>query len=111
MQEVKNKILELREKINDHNYNYYVVDNPIISDIEYDTLLRELDQLEKQYPDLISPGSPTQRVGATPLSSFKSFENFLIINSFRVDIFPQKSTSYGNQHSQTCRKYSALSSV
>ena len=55
MQEVKNKILELREKINDHNYNYYVVDNPVISDIEYDTLLRELDQLEKQYPDLISP--------------------------------------------------------
>ena len=49
MQEVKNKILELREKINDHNYNYYVVDNPVISDIEYDTLLRELDQLEKQY--------------------------------------------------------------
>ena len=75
MQEVKNKILELREKINDHNYNYYVVDNPLISDIEYDTLLRELDQLEKQYPDLISPDSPTQRVGATPLSSFKSFEH------------------------------------
>ena len=49
MQEVKNKILELREKINDHNYNYYVVDNPLISDIEYDTLLRELDQLETTY--------------------------------------------------------------
>ena len=70
MQEAKNKILELREKINDHNYNYYVVDNPLISDVEYDTLLRELDQLERQYPDLISPDSPTQRVGATPLSSF-----------------------------------------
>ena len=75
MQEAKNKILELREKISDHNYNYYVVDNPLISDVEYDTLLRELDQLEKQYPDLISPDSPTQRVGATPLSSFKSFEH------------------------------------
>ena len=71
----KNKINALRKKIDDHNYHYYVLDNPIISDYEYDNLLRNLQDLEKKNPDLITPDSPTQRVGAKPLDTFDSIEH------------------------------------
>lgn len=60
----------LREQIDYHNYRYYVLDNPEIPDAEYDKLFRELQQLERDYPDLITPDSPTQRVGAAPLEAF-----------------------------------------
>jgi DNA ligase (NAD+) len=61
---------ELHEQLHEHNYLYYVLDAPVISDAQYDALLRELQALEQQYPDLCSPDSPTQRVGATPLKAF-----------------------------------------
>ena len=60
----------LREQINTHNYLYYVLDAPQISDAQYDKLLRELQELEAQHPELITPDSPTQRVGAAPLKTF-----------------------------------------
>ena len=63
-------IKSLRQRINDHNYQYYVLDNPIISDSEYDKLFKELESLEKQNPDFIIPESPTQRIGAKPIESF-----------------------------------------
>jgi len=68
--EIKQRVAQLREEINHHNYLYYVQDAPEIPDSEYDRLLRELQQLEQQYPELIVPESPTQRVGAAPLSAF-----------------------------------------
>ena len=68
----KDSISELRKQINNHNYQYYILDNPIISDYEYDNLMRELQDLEKKYPDLITQDSPTQRVGASPLDAFDS---------------------------------------
>ena len=61
--ELKEKIENLRSELNRHNYNYYVLDNPTISDYEYDTLFSELKELEQQNPSLITPDSPTQRVG------------------------------------------------
>ncbi|OGI47231.1 MAG: DNA ligase (NAD(+)) LigA [Candidatus Muproteobacteria bacterium RIFCSPHIGHO2_01_FULL_65_16] len=61
---------ELREQINYHNYRYYVLDQPVISDAQYDKLLRELQELERAHPALITPDSPTQRVGAAPLAAF-----------------------------------------
>ena len=61
---------ELRREINYHNYRYYVLDQPVISDAQYDKLLRELQQIESEHPGLITPDSPTQRVGAAPLSEF-----------------------------------------
>jgi len=64
------RIEELREQLNRHSYLYYVLDSPEIPDSEYDRLYRELQQLEKQHPDLITPDSPTQRVGEQPLKSF-----------------------------------------
>ena len=61
---------QLREQINYHNYRYYVLDDPEIPDAEYDRLLRELQALEAEHPELVTPDSPTQRVGAEPLKAF-----------------------------------------
>ncbi len=71
-QEAAKRIEELREQLNYHNYRYYVLDDPEISDAEYDRLLRELQDLEKEFPELITPHSPTQRVGAPPLEAFQT---------------------------------------
>lgn len=64
------RILKLRNEINHHNYQYYVLDDPRIPDSEYDRLLRELQALEEKHPELISADSPTQRVGAAPAAGF-----------------------------------------
>jgi DNA ligase (NAD+) len=72
---IKRKIEDIRAKIDHHNYRYYVLDSPEISDAEYDVLMRELEQLEGQHPELIIPDSPTQRVGATPVSALGIVEH------------------------------------
>jgi DNA ligase (NAD+) len=64
------RIFQLRDQIRHHDYLYYVLDKPEISDSKYDELMKELKDLEEQYPTLISSDSPTQRVGATPLQEF-----------------------------------------
>lgn len=64
----KKRARSLREQLNHHNYRYHVLDEPEISDAEYDRLLRELRELEERYPELVTQDSPTQRVGATPVS-------------------------------------------
>jgi len=68
--EIELQIKKIRDELNYHNYRYYILDDPIISDAEYDRLMRELQTFEQQYPWLITPDSPTQRVGATPLEAF-----------------------------------------
>ena len=70
MKDIATKIKDLRDQIDNHNYRYYVMDNPIISDSEYDQIMRELEALEKNNENLITPDSPTQRVGAPPLKEF-----------------------------------------
>jgi DNA ligase (NAD+) len=60
----------LHEELHEHNYRYYVLDDPVITDAEYDRLLRELQQLEATHSELVTPDSPTQRVGAAPLKAF-----------------------------------------
>ena len=71
----KQRLNSLREEINAHNYSYYVLDNPEVPDSEYDRLLRELSDIEELHPSLITPDSPTQRVGATPLDSFSEVKH------------------------------------
>ncbi|MGD8785172.1 MAG: NAD-dependent DNA ligase LigA [Thioalkalispiraceae bacterium] len=71
----KERVEKLREEINYHNYRYYVLDNPEIPDSEYDRLLRELQALEEKHPELITADSPTQRVGAQPLSAFSEIKH------------------------------------
>lgn len=68
----KAKIAELRRQIETANYNYYILDNPTISDAEYDRLMRELERLEATYPELKTADSPTQRIGNKPLDEFKT---------------------------------------
>jgi DNA ligase (NAD+) len=71
MSDIQQHLAELRAQINYHLYRYHTLDDPIISDVEYDQLLNELRELEAQNPDLITPDSPTQRVGASPLEGFE----------------------------------------
>ncbi len=73
--QVQQRIDELREEINSHNYSYYVLDAPEVPDSEYDRLLKELSEIEQKHPELITPDSPTQRVGATPLDSFTEVQH------------------------------------
>lgn len=70
MEPVAKQVEELRRQLHYHNHRYYVLDDPEITDAEYDHLYRELAELEKKYPELITPDSPTQRVGGTPAGGF-----------------------------------------
>ncbi len=67
---VRDRARELHAELHEHNYRYYVLDDPAISDAQYDALLRELQELEQHYPELLTPDSPTQRVGAPPVKAF-----------------------------------------
>jgi DNA ligase (NAD+) len=69
--DIKKKIDKLREQINFHAHRYYELDDPLVADSEYDQLFQELLKLEELYPELITPDSPTQRVGGIPLAEFK----------------------------------------
>ncbi|PQP32921.1 DNA ligase (NAD(+)) LigA, partial [Desulfobacteraceae bacterium SEEP-SAG10] len=69
------KVEDLREALHRHNYRYHVLDDPEVSDSEYDRMMQELITLETDYPDLSSPDSPTLRVGATPLDKFETVEH------------------------------------
>src|SRR3989344_7194854 len=71
--EAKKKIQKISEELHTHNYRYYVLDDPEISDQKYDVLMRELEALEKEFPHLKSSTSPTQRVGGVPLDKFKKY--------------------------------------
>jgi DNA ligase (NAD+) len=69
-EDILERVERLRADIDHHNHQYYVLDDPRIPDSEYDRLLRQLQELEARYPELVSPESPTQRVGAAPLDAF-----------------------------------------
>lgn len=86
--ESSQRIEKLRSAINHHNYRYYVLDSPEISDTEYDSLMRELKLLEQQYPQFLTPDSPSQRVGAAPVEAFGVVEH------------PQPLLSLGNVFSE-----------
>jgi DNA ligase (NAD+) len=75
LQEAKLRVEELRSQIAYHDYRYYVLDSPEISDAEYDELMRELRRLEEQHPELITPDSPTQRVSGQPVEAFGIVEH------------------------------------
>ena len=73
--EAKKQIEKLRKEINYHNYKYYVENNPVISDYEFDKLLKKLKEIEDKFPDLITSDSPTQRVGGEPIEGFITVEH------------------------------------
>ena len=87
--DVATRVAALREQLNHHNYRYYVLDDPQIPDSEYDRLLRELQTLEADHPGLVTPDSPTQRVGAMPLEAFEQVEH--VVPMLSLD------NAFGNQ--------------
>ena len=74
---VRQELSELRRQIEDHNHRYYVLDNPLISDADYDALFRRLVELERDHPELATPDSPTQKIGAPPLGRFSTVQHTL----------------------------------
>lgn len=68
--QIEERLRKLREEIEYHNYRYYVLDDPVISDVEFDSLMKELISLEDEHPELVTEDSPTQRVGALPITAF-----------------------------------------
>ncbi len=89
--DVTERIEELRERLNYHNYRYYVLDSPEVSDAQYDALMRELRAIEAEYPELVTPDSPTQRVGAAPADGFEQVTHsrpmFSLSNAFDDEEF------------------------
>jgi DNA ligase (NAD+) len=89
MLEVKTRIQELRQLLQDASYAYYVLDNPTIPDTVYDKLYRELQDLEIQYPELVASDSPTQRVGEKPATQFNSVRHnvplYSLENAFNIE--------------------------
>lgn len=87
--DIQNKILNLREELNQHNYNYYVLDNPTVSDFEFDLKLKELKRLEDENPDFFDINSPTQRVGGMITKKFPTivheFRMYSLDNSYSID--------------------------
>ena len=79
----------LRERIEDANYRYHVLDEPAIADSEYDRMMRELQEIEAAHPELATPDSPTQRVGAVPQGSFAPVRHQIpmlsLANAFTAD--------------------------
>ena len=84
--DVKTQVEQLRQMLNEHNYHYYVLDAPTISDFEYDKLLRELEDLEAAHPELVTLDSPTQRVGGKALDSFQQVTHRVPLQSLQ-DVF------------------------
>ena len=88
-QEMKQRVTQLRQQLQKASYAYYVLDQPIMEDAIYDQLYRELDQLEQENPQLITPDSPTQRVGDQPASQFVSVTHnislYSLENAFNLE--------------------------
>ncbi len=87
--DIRDQVENLRKELNSHNYRYYVLDSPSIPDGEYDLLLRRLRELEGDYPELVSPDSPTQRVGSVPSQGFEEVQHVLpmlsLANAFDLE--------------------------
>ena len=88
------EILELRQQIEKHNFQYHVLDDPLISDADYDRLFRRLADLEKAHPELSSPDSPTQKVGAPPLDKFTTVQHTLPMLSLNNATDPEEMAEF-----------------
>ena len=86
--DIAKEAARLRELLNEYNYRYYVLDAPTVTDYEYDMLLRQLEDIEKEHPELITPDSPTQRVGGEAVKSFASVRHEVPLESLQ-DVFSE----------------------
>jgi len=95
------RIFEIREMINEHNHRYYVLNDPIISDNEYDILFKELESLEKINPECFDAQSPTQRVGAEPITTFDTIRHRLPMLSLGNAMNDGELTSFHERSKKT----------
>ncbi len=106
IKKIKNRVKELRKQINYHNYLYYVKDAPEITDFEFDKLFKELKNLELKFPELVTPESPTQRVGEEPSEKFEQVKHSVRLYSLDnanneeelLDWYNRIKKSYPNEH-------------
>jgi len=96
-EEASKKVEQLKKEITGHNRAYYELDRPRISDTEYDGLMRELEKLETDYPELISPDSPSQRVGGKPLAGFQTVRHREPLLSLGNAFSPEDLTAFHNR--------------
>src|SRR5690606_100472 len=102
-QSVAQRIDVLRREIDQHNHHYYIEDAPLISDAEYDRLMAELAALEEAHPDLITPYSPTQRVGAAPLAAFGSVRHAVVMRSLGNAVEAEDVAAFDRRTSEALR--------
>ena len=84
--EVKEEVLRLRQELEQASYEYYVLDAPVMTDYDYDHKLRRLEELEREHPELITPDSPTRRVGGKALEAFQQVRHRVPLESLQ-DVF------------------------
>ena len=105
------KLTELKQTIDQHNYCYYVLDTPQVPDAEYDRLLRELQTLEAQYPELITADSPTQRVGATPVSAFAQIKHETPMLSLENSFTSEETRAFARRIQERLKDTSSINFV
>ena len=95
---------KLKKELNEHNYNYYVMDAPVITDFEYDRMLRELENLEAAHPDWVTPDSPTQRVGGKALDSFQQVTHRVPLQSLQDVFSPDELMDFDRKVRESVRR-------
>ena len=95
------QIEQLRKTLNEHNYRYYVLDDPSISDFEYDKMLRQLEELETAHPEAVTPDSPTQRVGGKALDSFQQVVHRVPLQSLQDVFSPEELSDFDRRVRET----------
>lgn len=105
MDKIQKRIEELSELLEYHSKKYYVEDNPEISDYEYDMLLRELENLEAEHPEFLSPLSPTQRVGGKPLDKFEQVTHTVVMESLQDAFSEQEIYDFDRRVSENVTGY------
>jgi len=98
------RIRRLREELNEHNYRYYVLDAPTISDFEYDKMLRELEELEAAHPEAVTPDSPTQRVGGKAVESFTQVVHRVPLQSLQDVFSPEELADFDRRVRETAER-------
>lgn len=93
----KSEMKRLRDALNEHGYRYYVLDDPTISDYEYDQMLRHLEELEAEHPEEVTPDSPTQRVGGAALESFAQVVHPVPLESLQDVFSPEEVDDFGQR--------------
>ena len=105
-QSVSDRLRSLRSQLHHHNMRYHALDDPEISDAEYDALFQVLVGLEKDHPDLVTPDSPTQRVGASPIEGFEQVKHLRAMLSLDNAFSDDDVTAF---HQRTCERLNATS--